>query len=495
MAGARPTRLWAVLDRAWSLCAQATQQETSGVQRAAEADTAGVALLRVHGPFASRGQVEECGYLPGYDDLEASFAEALADRRVTAIVMDLDSPGGDVPRLEETCQRIEAAIATSGKPVLAWVNELAASAAYRIACMAEGIYTPPAGRLGCVGVIAVHWDESQALAAEGVKPTIIRSPAGKGAGHPAEPLSDVGRARLEQLVAESGAAFVKAVSGARSLAPAVLLDLDGGMRSGAAAVEAGLADGVDTLDGVIALAAARAALRAEPESTPTTTPAGGAPAQAQEAASVNTSPALVALVPGLSLTAGPAAVEAAVLPLLALAKTVLTLTGASDAERAEGLLRALERDAAAVPGLRAQLAEIDKAKAARVAAEEVAERKSLVGQMVKAGRLTPAVAWARDAAGEIVGVAAEWDRPTPDGQGLSIISLRAMASKLSTLGHGADTKPEVPRAGAGDAGLAARAAASGLDPAVRAEAERLTAQALSRPAASAAEAVAAGDVE
>lgn len=499
----RPDRLWAFsherLPRAQGSAAPTTATTPEGTharELADGPDTSGVAVLQVHGPFASRGQVEECGYLPGYDDLEASFAEVLSDRRVTAIVMDVDSPGGDVPRLEETCRRIEAAIAASGKPVLAWVDELAASAAYRIACMAEQIFTPPAGRLGSIGTLAVHWDESQALAAAGVKPTIVRSPAGKAAGHPAEPLSDVGLARLQQLVAESDAAFVNAVSAARAIEPAALLDLDGALRSGEAAVQAGLADGVDTLEGVIALAAARAALNPKPASAATTTPAGGAPAQAQEAASVNVSPALAALVPGLSLAAGPAAVEAAVLPLLALAKTALTLTGATDPERAEGILRALERDAAAVPALRAQVADIDKAKADRVAAEEAAERRALVAQMVKGGRLTPADAWARDAAGEISGVAAEWDRPSPDGRGISIVSLRAMASKLTPLGHEREAKPSAPRAGAADPELVARAAASGLDPAIRAEAERLTAQGLSRPAVSAsAAAVAAGDME
>ena len=147
-------------------------------------------------------------------------------------------------------------VEASGKPVVAYVDEQAASAAYWIAAgVADAIYVPPTGRVGSIGCLAVHVDESGAAEQAGLRYTIIRDPAGKAAGSPLEPLTDVGRARLTRDVGAATAGFVAAVSARRNIAPEAIRGLDGDMLAGDAAVAAGLADGVSTLERVIALAA------------------------------------------------------------------------------------------------------------------------------------------------------------------------------------------------------------------------------------------------
>ena len=220
----------------------------------------GTAVLSIRGPIAQRAD-HLWGWCEAYDALAFDFAALAAHPEVRRIVLDIDSPGGDLAGLEQGIARMVAARDASGKPVLAYVNELAASAAYWIAaCVASsGVYLPIAGEVGSVGVIAALVDETAALEREGIKVTLIRDPAGKAEGHSMQPITDLAIKRLTGLVKESSARFVGAIAAARRISAASIRALNGGCMSGNAAVAAGLADGVASLEEVISMAARGAA--------------------------------------------------------------------------------------------------------------------------------------------------------------------------------------------------------------------------------------------
>lgn len=221
----------------------------------------GVALVHLFGPLAQRASADLCGYVDGYDAIAARVTVALDDPRCSAVVLVIDSPGGDVAGVEEGIRRMQAARDRTGKPVVAYVDELAASAAYWIAaCVASGgIYGPTSARVGSVGVLGALIDETKALEMAGIGVKIIRSPDGKADGHPASPLSALAEQRARTLIAATAERFFAAVATARGLTPEKVRKLDAAVLSGFEAVAAGLLTGVKSLEEVVALAASQGA--------------------------------------------------------------------------------------------------------------------------------------------------------------------------------------------------------------------------------------------
>lgn len=109
----------------------------------------------------------------GSEDVASWIAQANTDHSVSGIVLEINSPGGDVDGTE----MLGNAVKNSQKPVVAWVAGMAASAAYWVASQAREIVAESevATRVGSIGVLAMHVDASAALEKEGYKVTIIRS--------------------------------------------------------------------------------------------------------------------------------------------------------------------------------------------------------------------------------------------------------------------------------------------------------------------------------
>src|SRR5690606_4285100 len=119
------------------------------------------------------------------------FDAALRDPAVSAIVIDVDSPGGTVTGVAELAEQIFEA--RGKKPIYAIANALAASAAYWIASAAEELWVTPSGDVGSIGVYAMHEDISEMEAEMGLKVTLISAGEYKTEGNPHEPLGDEAR--------------------------------------------------------------------------------------------------------------------------------------------------------------------------------------------------------------------------------------------------------------------------------------------------------------
>jgi len=232
-------------------------------------DERGVAVVSVMGPLSQRADEYDCGFGDGYDKITERVQRACDDPNARAIVLRIDSPGGDVAGLQEAVRQMRAAIDRSGKPCAVYVDELAASAAYWIASSlaTAGIVVPESGGVGSVGTIASLVDESEALEHEGVKVELIRDPPGKAAGHPFQPITELARERLTAQVREATTRFVAAVAAARGLAPDAVRALDGDVRYGAAAIDAGLADQVGSFDDAVTRALSKRTAAAKASAT------------------------------------------------------------------------------------------------------------------------------------------------------------------------------------------------------------------------------------
>lgn len=213
-----------------------------------------VAIVAVRGPLAQRARVDLCAYVDGYDAISRRLQKALASD-AKSVLLAIDSPGGDVAGLEQAVAGMRAAVEAAGKPVVAYVDELAASAAYWIAaCVADVIVVPPSGRVGSIGCIGAIVDETKALEKEGVKVSLVREPAGKADGHPCGPIIELAEARVGTMVRAAAGRFYEAVGARRKIKSEAVAALNGEVFEGSAALSKGLVDEVGGLSSAMARA-------------------------------------------------------------------------------------------------------------------------------------------------------------------------------------------------------------------------------------------------
>lgn len=197
----------------------------------------GVGILYIRGPLEHHDP--GCG--DSYERICHEFHELEEDPQVKAIIMCIDSPGGLVSGLNETVYALQEA---KTKPVYAYVDEMATSAAYAIACIADEIFSPPSAISGSIGVISTIASQSRANEKAGLDYVTITSGARKADGHPNVPI-DEGAINAEQGRVESLAAqFFKLVQRSRGLSPDFCQSLEAGIFLGDEAVALGIVDEV-----------------------------------------------------------------------------------------------------------------------------------------------------------------------------------------------------------------------------------------------------------
>lgn len=181
-------------------------------------------------------------------DFRSMLRQAVADPDVSAVLIDVDSPGGSVDQVAEAADEVRAAAAQ--KPLWAIANTDCYSAAYWIASQASRLWVTPSGGVGSVGCYAGHADYSGQLEQDGVAVTLIQYGDRKTEGNPYEPLTAEARAGIQSDVDTFGEMFVNAVAKGRGVKPAVVkADYgQGAVVLAKAAVAAGMADRVGTFD-------------------------------------------------------------------------------------------------------------------------------------------------------------------------------------------------------------------------------------------------------
>jgi capsid assembly protease len=204
----------------------------------------GVAVVQVHGSLVQRGgMLESASGMTGYNRLGTMITAAFRDPSVRGVVLEIDSPGGEVAGLLD----LSAMVAGADKPVYAHANELAASAAYWLASSADQVFAPKTGMLGSIGVVMLHADRSRQNERAGVSYTPIFAGARKLDGSSMAPLSEEARASAQARVDEIYSMFVSHVADARGITEQAVRDTEAGVFSTQEAVRLGLADDVATL--------------------------------------------------------------------------------------------------------------------------------------------------------------------------------------------------------------------------------------------------------
>lgn len=218
------------------------------------ADGSKIAVIPLRGTITPRGSLFSLvfGGGGGLQMFLEQFRMAMADGNVSAIVLDIDSPGGVIDMVPETAAEILNA--RGSKPITAVANTTCASAAYWIAASADTVIATPSAQVGSIGVFVTHEDISRMAEAMGVNVSLISAGQFKTEGNPYEPLSKQARTDLQAKVDSLYGMFTGQVAQGRGVSQ---LAVQAGYGKGrcllaSQALKVGLVDAVETLEHVVA---------------------------------------------------------------------------------------------------------------------------------------------------------------------------------------------------------------------------------------------------
>jgi signal peptide peptidase SppA len=195
-------------------------------------------LMKGAGPFE-----EACMGVVNPERVSHALSQAMADRNIKKIVLDIGSPGGRTTGMMELAAQIKAAAATRGKTVWAFTDTTVASAAMWLASQANEIVLTPSAAMGSIGTYLAFLNPKVAMQMQGYSLELFSKGTHKGIGLPGRDLSQADREYLQGQVDAVNAQFVSAVKAGRTKASEEALR-DAKMYDGPLAVKHGLADGL-----------------------------------------------------------------------------------------------------------------------------------------------------------------------------------------------------------------------------------------------------------
>lgn len=203
------------------------------------------------------------GSVAGAESVTRALRRAEADRRVGAVVLHIDSPGGDA--LASDLIWREALRLGKRKPLVVSMGDVAASGGYYIAAPARAIFARPATLTGSIGVYTLRPNAAGLLERAHVGLAVIARGANSGIFSPAAPLSDGERQALRRTVQEIYDTFKARVRDGRGLSEEQLEPIAGGrVWTGREAAERGLVDDLGGFTAAVARARELAGLEPDP---------------------------------------------------------------------------------------------------------------------------------------------------------------------------------------------------------------------------------------
>lgn len=204
----------------------------------------GVAIIEVIGPVFhySGGLMSWLFDWPTTEGLIADIQTAEDNPAVKSIVLNIDSPGGEVGGVSELAGHIRNEIT---KPVVAYVGDMAASAAYWIASAADRIVAADTAELGSIGVV---------ITARRNRDNSIEIVSSVSPKKRVDPETDEGRQSIQARADALADVFVSQVSENRGLSSDQVTAIGGDVVIASKAVEIGLADDIGSLEQVVAIA-------------------------------------------------------------------------------------------------------------------------------------------------------------------------------------------------------------------------------------------------
>lgn len=210
----------------------------------------GTAIVEIHGVLINRAPIIGSFWgLTAYEGLGEQFRRLATDTNVKRIVLDIDSPGGLVSGIRTCADALEELAGV--KAVFAIAHDMACSAGYWLACVAEEFSVTPDGDVGSIGVRGGHVSYARLLDRQGIDITTLKAGATKADHNYADVLAPGAAAEMQFSIERQYDRFVEHVARFRPLSEDEVRATDARCWVGQDAVSAGLADRVETLDELI----------------------------------------------------------------------------------------------------------------------------------------------------------------------------------------------------------------------------------------------------
>lgn len=202
-----------------------------------------VNVLRLEGVIGTPGRFQKGISIEG---MEEAIEEAFEGKRLKAVALVVNSPGGSPAQSALVHDRIRALADEKNIPVFAFVEDAAASSGYWIACAAEEIYAQPSSIIGSIGVVSSGFGFVEAIAKLGIERRVHTTGKNKAILDPFQPEKEEDIARLKAIHADLHRIFIEHVEARRGVR---LNDIDGDLFTGAfwvgeEARRRGLIDGI-----------------------------------------------------------------------------------------------------------------------------------------------------------------------------------------------------------------------------------------------------------
>jgi protease IV len=204
-----------------------------------------VAVLELYGSFG--GAIRTQQYVPALKALRE-------DRRVRAVVLDIDSPGGSATTVDYLFMELRKL--AEKKPVVAFIRGIGASGGYFIAVGAQRIVATRASLVGSIGVLTIRPVAEDLLAKVGVQVAVSKTGPLKGMGLPFVRPSEEELAKDRAMVERFFTHFLRVVAEGRRVPEETVRGwATGEVFWGEEALERGLVDELGDLDRATELAA------------------------------------------------------------------------------------------------------------------------------------------------------------------------------------------------------------------------------------------------
>lgn len=209
----------------------------------------GIAIIDVKGTMTKYGSsMSQMVY--GTIGVRRAIRQASRNDEVRGIVLHVDSPGGAVMGTADLVD--DVADAAEKKRLVAYIEDLGASAAYWVASQAHEIIANRSAIVGSIGVYAVVYDMSGMAQMDGVKVHVVKRGEMKGAGVLGTEVTDEQLAEWQREVDEFYEQFVNGVAKGRGISTEKARELaDGRVHIGAKAKALGLVDAIGTFESAL----------------------------------------------------------------------------------------------------------------------------------------------------------------------------------------------------------------------------------------------------
>ncbi len=190
------------------------------------------------------------------DDIKIQLSQAAADAKIKAIVLYIDSPGGEVTASDMIYSAVRRVRDEAKKPVVVYMGSMAASGGYYVACAGSWLMANDTTFTGSIGVIMQSLNYQQLFGKLGLESVTFKSGKFKDMLSGSRPMTEDEKQYVQGLIMQTYGKFVGIVAKERNLPEDQLRNgvADGRVVSGKDAVEAGLINEIGEVEGAYAKA-------------------------------------------------------------------------------------------------------------------------------------------------------------------------------------------------------------------------------------------------